>query len=50
MLEAIRATGLEHSVKFYQASTSELYGKVRRSSPFKFLTSRPLPLTPSTCV
>ncbi|BDA47036.1 GDP-mannose 4,6-dehydratase [Coccomyxa sp. Obi] len=28
MLEAIRATGLTHSVKFYQASTSELYGKV----------------------
>ena len=31
MLEAIRATGLTHSIKFYQASTSELYGKVQHS-------------------
>ena len=29
MLDAIRASGLEKEVKFYQASTSELYGKVR---------------------
>eukprot|EP00979_Chaetoceros_neogracilis_P015907 scaffold6671_cov286-Chaetoceros_neogracile.AAC.2 len=29
MLDAVRACGLEKSVKFYQASTSELYGKVR---------------------
>ena len=29
MLDAIRSAGLEDSVKFYQASTSELYGKVR---------------------
>jgi len=29
MLDAIRACGLEREVKFYQASTSELYGKVR---------------------
>jgi len=29
MLDAIRAAGLEKSVKFYQASTSELYGKVQ---------------------
>jgi GDPmannose 4,6-dehydratase len=29
MLDAIRASGLEKSVKFYQASTSELYGLVR---------------------
>jgi GDPmannose 4,6-dehydratase len=29
MLDAIRACGLEKDVKFYQASTSELYGKVR---------------------
>ena len=28
MLEAIRATDLTRSVRFYQASTSELYGKV----------------------
>ena len=29
MLDAIRAAGLEKDVKFYQASTSELYGKVQ---------------------
>jgi len=29
MLDAIRSSGLEKKVKFYQASTSELYGKVR---------------------
>jgi len=29
ILDAIRACGLEREVKFYQASTSELYGKVR---------------------
>jgi GDPmannose 4,6-dehydratase len=29
MLDAIRAVGLEKSVRFYQASTSELYGKVQ---------------------
>jgi len=29
ILDAIRAAGLEKSVKFYQASTSELYGKVQ---------------------
>jgi len=29
MLDAIRACGLEKEIKFYQASTSELYGKVR---------------------
>jgi len=29
MLDAVRACGLENDVKFYQASTSELYGKVR---------------------
>ena len=28
ILDAIRTTGLEKSVKFYQASTSEMYGKV----------------------
>jgi GDP-mannose 4,6-dehydratase len=28
LLDAIRTCGLERSVKFYQASTSELYGKV----------------------
>ena len=29
MLDAIRAAGLEKTVRFYQASTSELYGKVQ---------------------
>ena len=29
MLDAIRAAGMEKKVKFYQASTSELYGKVQ---------------------
>ncbi len=29
LLEAIRLLGLERSTRFYQASTSELYGKVR---------------------
>ena len=29
MLDAVRACGLEKEVRFYQASTSELYGKVR---------------------
>lgn len=31
MLEAIRLLGMEKSVKFYQASTSELYGEVRET-------------------
>ena len=39
LLEAIRLLGMEKSVKFYQASTSELYGDVREtpqkeSTPF----------------
>ena len=29
MLDAIRSAGMEKTVRFYQASTSELYGKVR---------------------
>ncbi|KAI8827778.1 GDP-mannose 4,6-dehydratase [Chytriomyces cf. hyalinus JEL632] len=29
ILDAIRTCGLEHKVRFYQASTSELYGKVQ---------------------
>lgn len=28
LLDAVRTCGLERSVKFYQASTSELYGRV----------------------
>jgi GDPmannose 4,6-dehydratase len=31
ILEAIRASGLTKTVKFYQASTSELYGKVQET-------------------
>jgi GDP-mannose 4,6-dehydratase len=31
LLEAIRILGMEKSVRFYQASTSELYGKVQGS-------------------
>jgi GDPmannose 4,6-dehydratase len=31
LLEAIRILGLERSARFYQASTSELYGKVRET-------------------
>lgn len=39
LLEAIRTLGLERAVKFYQASTSELFGKVqecpqRETTPF----------------
>jgi GDPmannose 4,6-dehydratase len=39
ILEAMRILGLEHTVRFYQASTSELYGKVqevpqRETTPF----------------
>lgn len=31
MLEAIRILGLEHKTRFYQASTSEMYGKVQQT-------------------
>ena len=31
LLEAIRMLKLEHKTRIYQASTSELYGKVQRS-------------------
>ena len=31
ILEAIRILGMEQSVRFYQASTSEMYGKVRET-------------------
>ena len=39
MLEAIRMLGLEHKTRFYQASTSEMFGKVqeipqRETTPF----------------
>ena len=29
LLDAVRTCGLEKTVRFYQASTSELYGKVQ---------------------
>ena len=29
LLEALRLCGLQHKTRFYQASTSELYGKVQ---------------------
>ena len=29
LLDAIRTCGLEKSVRFYQASTSEMYGRIR---------------------
>jgi len=32
LLDAIRSTGLEHKVRFYQASTSELYGGVYKEA------------------
>ena len=35
LLEAIRFLGLEKTTKFYQASTSELYGLVRKQSKKK---------------
>jgi GDP-D-mannose dehydratase len=38
LLEAIRILGVERSTRFYQASTSELYGKSRERS---HKTSRP---------
>jgi len=31
VLEAIRAAGLQSTVRFYQASTSELFGKVHET-------------------
>lgn len=39
LLDAIRTCGMDRTVRFYQASTSELYGKVREvpqteSTPF----------------
>jgi len=41
LLEAIRILGLEKSVRFYQASTSELYGKVAGSPQNEETTFRP---------
>ena len=33
ILEAIRILGLEKKIKYYQASTSELYGKIQEGIP-----------------
>tara|TARA_Y100000758_G_scaffold300710_1_gene265303 strand:+ start:839 stop:1900 length:1062 start_codon:yes stop_codon:yes gene_type:complete len=43
ILEAIRAIGLERTTKFYQASTSELYGKV-----LEFPQSEKTPFNPQS--
>ena len=43
ILEAIRAMGLERTTKFYQASTSELYGKV-----LEFPQSEKTPFNPQS--
>ena len=42
LLEAIRILGLEQDVRFYQAATSELYGKA-----MEVPNRRPLPSTPA---
>ena len=45
LLEAVRILGLEKKTKFYQASTSELYGLVRENSTKRnhsFLSAVPL--------
>ena len=39
ILEAIRILGLEKKTRFYQASTSELYGKVQETPQLKKLPS-----------
>ncbi|MDX8465220.1 GDP-mannose 4,6-dehydratase [Mesorhizobium sp. VK23B] len=41
LLEAIRILGLEKSVRFYQASTSELYGKVAETPQHENTPFRP---------
>jgi len=48
LLEAIRILGLDGKTRYYQASTSELYGKVqevpqRETTPFRLLDHRQLP-------
>ena len=45
LLEAIRFLGLEQKTKFYQASTSELYGlvqKLRNRKQRRFIRARPM--------
>ena len=47
ILEAIRILGLEKNIKYYQASTSELYGKIQENpqtekTPFYPRSPKPL--------
>ena len=49
LLEAIRILGLQHKTRFYQASTSELYGVVQEV-PQKESSCSPLYLQPCWCV
>lgn len=44
LLEAIRILGMEKTVRFYQASTSELFGKVQEVPQKRQLPSTPDPL------
>ena len=51
LLEAIRMLGMEKETRFYQASTSELYGLVRRCRKMKrrrSIRARPTPPPSST--
>ena len=51
LLEAIRESGLDKKVRFYQASSSELYGKVhetRNARPPPSTRARPTPAPSST--
>ncbi len=51
LLEAIRILKLEEKVRFYQASTSELYGKVQETPQTRdhaVLSAQPLCAPPSS--
>ena len=51
LLEAIRILGLEKKTRFYQASTSELYGKVQEIAAERddaVLSAQPLCARPSS--
>ncbi len=48
MLEAIRILGLEKKARFYQASTSELYGKVVETKRNHVTRAHPMPRRNST--
>ena len=47
LLEAIRLSGQAKTCRFYQASTSELYGKVQAIPQDESTPSTPVPPTPS---